>query len=81
MNSMKKQKDRTHQMSVQSKYTLSDYCLTLTVFLIAVIQKFYLQGSNRETDICNRLMDMGRGEERARHMERVTWKVTLPYVK
>ena len=81
MNSMKKQKDRTHQMSVQSKYTLSDYCLMLTVFLIAVIQKFYLQGSNRETDICNRLMDMGRGEERARHMERVTWKVTLPYVK
>ena len=27
----------------------------------------------------NRLMDMGRGEERVRHMERVTWKLTLPY--
>ena len=26
-------------------------------------------------------MDMGRGEERVRYMERVTWKVTLPYVK
>jgi len=29
----------------------------------------------------NRLMDMGRGEERLRCMERVTWKFTLPYVK
>ena len=28
----------------------------------------------------NRLMDMGRGE-RGRCMERVTWKLTLPYVK
>jgi len=26
-------------------------------------------------------MDMGRGEERVRCMERVTWKPTLPYVK
>ena len=29
----------------------------------------------------NRQMDMGRGEERARCMERATWKLTLPYVK
>ena len=29
----------------------------------------------------NRLMDMGRGEERMSCMERVTWKLTLPYVK
>ena len=34
-----------------------------------------------ETDIKNRLMDMGRREERVRCMERVTWKLTLPYVK
>ena len=27
----------------------------------------------------NRLMDMGRGEEKVRCMERVTWKLTLPY--
>ena len=27
------------------------------------------------------LMDMGRGEERVRRMERITWKLTLPYVK
>ena len=40
-----------------------------------------MQGSNGETDIKNRLMDMGRGEERVRCMERVTWKLTLPCVK
>ena len=33
-----------------------------------------------ETDI-NRLMDMGRGEVRVRCMERVTWKLILPYIK
>ena len=26
-------------------------------------------------------MDTGRGEERVRYMERVTWKLALPYVK
>ena len=26
-------------------------------------------------------MDMGRGEERVKCRERVTWKLTLPYVK
>ena len=26
-------------------------------------------------------MDMGTGEERVRCMERVTWKLTLPYIK
>ena len=29
----------------------------------------------------NRLMDIGRGEERVRCIERVTWKLTVPYVK
>ena len=29
----------------------------------------------------NRLMDMGKGEERVRYMKKVTWKHTLPYVK
>ena len=29
----------------------------------------------------NRLTDMDRGEEQMRRMERVTWKLTLPYVK
>ena len=35
-------------------------------------EEFYLQGHSGETDIENRLMDMGRGEERVRYMERVT---------
>ena len=43
--------------------------------------RIYLQGNSGETDIENRFMDMGRGEERVRCMERVTWKLTLPYVK
>ena len=43
--------------------------------------RIYLQGSNGETGIENRLMDMGKGEERMRSMERVTWKLTLPSVK
>ena len=29
----------------------------------------------------NRLMDMGRGVESVRCMERVRWKLTLPYIK
>ena len=33
-----------------------------------------------KTDIENRLMDMGRGEESVRCMERVTWKFTLHYI-
>ena len=37
--------------------------------------------NNGETDIENRLMDMGRGEERVRCMERIISKLTLPYVK
>ena len=36
---------------------------------------------NGETDIENRLMDIGRGEEKVKCMERVTWKLTLPNVK
>ena len=34
-----------------------------------------------EKDIENRLRDMGRREERMRCVERVTWKLTLPYLK
>ena len=40
-----------------------------------------MQGSNGETDIENRLMDMGREEERVRCMERITGTLTLPYIK
>ena len=46
-----------------------------------MVLKICLQGNGGETDIENRLMDTRRGEERVRCMERVTWKLTLPYVK
>ena len=46
-----------------------------------MVLKNLLQDSNGETDIENRLTDMGRGEERVRCMKRVTWKLTLPYMK
>ena len=40
-----------------------------------MVLKNYLQSRNGETDIENKLIDMGRGEERVRYMERVTWKL------
>jgi len=46
-----------------------------------MVLKIYLQSSNGETNIENRLMDMGRGEERVTCTEKVTWKLTLPHVK
>ena len=41
----------------------------------------YLQGSSGDSDMEDRLMDLEQGEERLRCMERVTQKLTLPYVK
>ena len=44
----------------------------------------YLQGSNGETDIKNRQTCGHRGDgrrERVRYMEKITWKLTIPYVK
>ena len=46
-----------------------------------MVLKNLFTGSNGETDMENRLMDMGRGEERVRCMERVRWKLTFSYVK
>ena len=46
-----------------------------------MLLKNLFTGLNGETDRENRLKDMGRGEERVRCMERVTWKLTLAYVK
>ena len=43
--------------------------------------RIYLQGNNGETDIENRLKDMGRGEERVRCMERVTRKLNITMCK
>ena len=46
-----------------------------------MVLKNLFTANNGEKDIENRLMDMGRGDERMRYMKRVTWKLTLPYVK
>ena len=46
-----------------------------------VLKNLFIGQQGGETDIENRLLDVGRGEERVRCMERVTWKLTLPYVK
>lgn len=41
-----------------------------------------MQGSNGDTDIENKFMDSGGGvKESVEGMERVTWKLILPYVK
>ena len=45
-----------------------------------VLKKLF-KGQQWRNRIENRLMDMGRGEESVKYMERVTWKLTLPYVK
>ena len=44
------------------------------------VLKNLFTGQQWRKNIENRLMDTGRGEERGRCMERVTWKLTLPYV-
>ena len=42
----------------------------------------YLMNSSGETDIENKLMDMGKGRrEMARHIEKATWKLVILYVK
>ena len=46
-----------------------------------MVLKNLFTGSNGQRDIENRIMDMGRGEERVRCMERVAWELTLPYIK
>ena len=46
-----------------------------------MILKNLFTGNNGETDIENRFQDMGRGEESVRCVQRVTWKLTLTYIK
>ena len=60
------------------------YCILIYVYIWNLEKwywRIYLQGNNGERDIENGLMDIGRGEERVKCMERVTWKLTLPYIK
>ena len=44
-------------------------------------EEFIYRAAMEKKDTENRHMNKGRGEERVRCMERVTWKLTLPYVK
>ena len=44
-------------------------------------EEFIYRAAMKKQDIENRFIDMGREKEKVRCMERVTWKVTLPYVK
>ena len=66
----------------ESQKEKDKYCILTHIYMESrkmVLKN--LKGSNGETDIKNRFMDMGRGEERVKCMERVMWKLTLPYVK
>ena len=43
------------------------------------IEEFVYKAAMEKQTQENRFMAMGRGEEKVRCMERVTWKLTLPY--
>ena len=73
-----KERDKHH---ILKQYTESRKMALKNLFLQGIQKNLLLKGNNVETDIENTLLDMGRGEERVRCMERVTWKLTLPYVK
>ena len=73
-----KEKDKYH---ILMQYKESRKMALKNLLLKGIQKNFLLKGSNVETVIENRLVDMGRGEERVKHMERVTWKLTLLYVK
>ena len=46
-----------------------------------MVLKNLFTGQQWRTDIENRILDMGRGDERVRCMERVTWKLSFPYIE
>ena len=60
------------------------YCILTHIYIEfrkMVLKSLFTGQQWRSSHIENRLMNMGRGEERVRCMETVTWKLTLPYVK
>ena len=61
----------------QQKQDRHRYTYIPSLLKLPLYWRIYLQGSNGETDIQNTLMDMGRGEEKVRCMERITWKLTF----
>ena len=57
------------------------YCILMHMMESRKIKtEEFIYRAAMEKDIENRLMDMGRGEERVTCMERVTWKLILPCV-
>ena len=74
---MVSQRDTTERLTHTHTHTHNAYIRNLGKWY----RRIYLQGSIGETDLENRLLGMGREEERVRCMERVTRKLTLPYVK
>ena len=58
------------------------YCILTHIYRIQKNgTEEFIYGATMENQTENRLMDTGRREERVRCVERVTWKLTLPYVK
>ena len=55
--------------------------MTLVLKMDPWYWSIYLQGSSGETDIENRLMDMGRGEVRVRCMERINMETYITICK
>ena len=65
------------EVGQKEKYNIVFYCI-YTEYRRMVLKNLF---TGQQWRIENRLRDMGRGEERVRCMERVTWKLTLLYVK
>ena len=84
---MTNKKTSNQEPIIQSKVSQKEkdkYCILTYIYIWNLerwYRRIYFQGSIGDTDIENRLMGTGRGERRVRCMERVTWKLILPYVK
>ena len=72
---------------IQSEVTQKEkdkYHILMHIYRINLLYlqgSIYLQDSNGEADIENRLIDIGREQERVICMGRVTLKFILPYAK
>ena len=68
---------KQREVGQKEKYNIVFYCI-YTEYRRMVLKNLF---TGQQWRIENRLRDMGRGEERVRCMERVTWKLRLPFVK
>ena len=62
-------------------HTLTHVCEHIYMESRKMVPKNLFAGQPWRNRHREQTMHMGRGEERVRRMERVTWKPTLPYVK